>query len=70
MEVAMVGREGVVGSPEVIHALRAIGSRVVQLPGRAVQLDADAFQEALVSRPRVLAWCISICSRNSSKHFM
>jgi hypothetical protein len=28
MEMAMVGKEGVVGSPEVIHALRAIGSRV------------------------------------------
>lgn len=55
MEVAMVGREGVVGSPEVIHALRAIGSRVVQLPGRAVQIGAEAFQEVLISRPRILA---------------
>jgi CRP-like cAMP-binding protein len=50
----MVGREGVVGSLEVIHTLRAIGLRVVQLPGRAVQIAAGAFQEVFISRPRVL----------------
>jgi len=54
MEVALVGREGVLGAPEVIHHQQAISSCQVQLPARAVRVEAQAFHEILESHPSAL----------------
>jgi CRP-like cAMP-binding protein len=54
MEMATVGREGVVGASELIQGQGAMGLNIVQIPGTALRLDRDAFLEAIKSRPRVV----------------
>jgi len=51
MEMATVGREGVVGSSELIQRQGAMGLSIIQLPGTAVRIDRDAFQKVMTSRP-------------------
>jgi CRP-like cAMP-binding protein len=53
VEMATVGREGVVGASELIQAQGSMGLNLVQLPGTAVRVDASIFRELLDSRPLV-----------------
>jgi len=52
IEIATIGKEGVVGAMEFAGE-GAIGLKLVQLPGSAVRIDASAFQELEASRPRL-----------------
>jgi CRP-like cAMP-binding protein len=54
VEVATVGKEGVVGASELIQGQGAMGLNVVQLPGTAVRIDASAFRSLLDGRPLML----------------
>jgi CRP-like cAMP-binding protein len=54
VEIATIGNEGVVGASELIQAQGAMGLNLVQLPGTAVRVDAQAFRKLLDSRPPVL----------------
>jgi CRP-like cAMP-binding protein len=53
MEMATVGREGVVGGAEILQAQGAMGLHLIQIPGAAVRIDAEAFRKLLRSRPAV-----------------
>ena len=55
MEMATVGREGVVGASEVIQTQGAMGMNLIQIPGKAVKIGAEAFRKIMTSRPLVLA---------------
>jgi len=50
-EAATIGREGVAGSESVIVNQPAIGLHVLQLPGTAIRMEADAFRRQLSSLP-------------------
>ena len=54
MEMASVGQEGVVGASELIQGQGAMGLNIIQIPGTALRVDRDAFNNATQSRPRVL----------------
>lgn len=43
LEMATVGREGVAGAIEALHAQRPLGVDLVQIPGDAVRVPAPAF---------------------------
>jgi hypothetical protein len=43
MEMATVGKEGVVGASELILEQGAMGLNLIQIPGVAVRIDANAF---------------------------
>jgi len=51
MEMATVGREGVVGAAEVMQAQGAMGLNLIQIPGAALQIPAAAFLGEMTSRP-------------------
>jgi CRP-like cAMP-binding protein len=51
MEIATVGREGVVGSYELLEGLDAVALHLVQVPGTALRIDADRFRERMAGRP-------------------
>ncbi len=51
VEVATIGREGVVGASELIQSQGSIGLNLVQLPGTAVRIPAAAFLTLSGSRP-------------------
>jgi CRP-like cAMP-binding protein len=53
MEMATVGREGVLGASELIQGQGAMGLNLVQIPGNAVRIAADAFRDVLRERPLV-----------------
>src|SRR5580700_1127031 len=53
VEVATIGKEGVVGASELIQGQGAMGLNLVQLPGYAVRVEARGFRELLDSRPPV-----------------
>jgi CRP-like cAMP-binding protein len=53
LELATVGREGVVGASEVTHAQGALGVCLIQIPGAALRTPASAFLEVVRSRPRL-----------------
>ena len=53
VEMATIGKEGVVGASELIQAQGAMGLNLVQLPGAAVRVEAGAFRKLLDSRPQV-----------------
>ena len=54
MEMATIGKEGVVGASELIQTQAAMGLNLVQIPGAAVRIDANAFPKVISSRPRVM----------------
>lgn len=54
MEMATVGREGVVGASEVIQMQGAMGMNLIQIPGKAVQIGAEAFRKMITRRPLVM----------------
>jgi CRP-like cAMP-binding protein len=52
MEMATIGKEGVVGASEVLQMQPAMGLNLIQIPGAAVRIKADAFRKIIVnSRP-------------------
>jgi CRP-like cAMP-binding protein len=53
MEMATIGREGVVGASEALQMQGSMGLCLVQIPGAAVRIDANAFRKVIRDRPRV-----------------
>lgn len=53
MEVATIGKEGIIGAWEVLQAKAAFGLNLVQLPGTAVRIGADAFRQIVQDHPRM-----------------
>jgi CRP-like cAMP-binding protein len=53
MEMATIGREGVVGASELIQKQGSMGLNLVQIPGAAVRVDAAIFQDIIGRRPVV-----------------
>ena len=53
MEMATVGKEGVVGGAELIQAQGALGLNLIQIPGAAVRIDGAVFREVIGRRPLV-----------------
>ena len=50
MEMATIGKEGMVGASEALQMQGAIGLSLVQLPGTAVRIDATAFRKVISGR--------------------
>jgi CRP-like cAMP-binding protein len=53
MEMATIGNEGVVGASELIQTQGAMGLNLIQIPGAAVRIDADAFLTVISQRPLI-----------------
>jgi CRP-like cAMP-binding protein len=53
VEMATVGKEGVVGASELIQSQGAMGLNLVRLPGAAVRVEVSAFRKLLDTRPPV-----------------
>ena len=52
MEMATVGREGVVGASELLlHPQGAMGLNLIQIPGAALRIEGVAFQKLTSGRP-------------------
>src|SRR5260370_20692914 len=52
MEMATVGREGVVGASELLlHPQGSMSLSLVQIPGAAVRIDGETFQKLIGGRP-------------------
>ncbi len=51
MELATIGREGVVGASELIQAQGSMGLTIIQIPGDALRIESEAFQELVRARP-------------------
>lgn len=51
MEMATIGKEGVVGAWEVFQGEGSMGLNLIQIPGIAIQIEATAFREVIGSRP-------------------
>ena len=41
MEIATIGKEGVVGASEVLQTQLAMGLTIIQIPGAAIRIKAD-----------------------------
>jgi CRP-like cAMP-binding protein len=50
MEMATIGKEGVVGAWEVLEGQGSMGLNLIQIPGVAIRIEADAFREVAVNR--------------------
>ena len=53
MELATIGREGIVGAAEVFQTKGAMGLNLIQIPGTAVRIEAAAFRKVINDRPFV-----------------
>ncbi len=53
MELATIGREGIVGAAEVFQTKGAMGLNLIQIPGTAVCIEANAFRKVINDRPVV-----------------
>jgi CRP-like cAMP-binding protein len=53
MEMATIGREGIVGAAEILQAKDAFGLNLIQIPGTALRIAAEAFRKLAASHPRV-----------------
>ena len=53
MEMATIGREGVVGASELIQNQGSMGVNLIQIPGVAVRIEAAAFRRVISTRPLV-----------------
>ena len=53
MEMATIGKEGIVGASEVLQTKDAFGLNLVQIPGTALRIGAEAFRKLVASHPRV-----------------
>lgn len=55
IETAMVGRDGVVGALPALGGKISVSRAIVQLGGRALVCDADAFKHATLQSPHLLS---------------
>src|ERR1700683_3208360 len=55
IEMATIGREGVVGALAALQSQGAIGLNLVQVPGTAVRIEAATFRKIVAARPVVQA---------------
>ena len=53
MEMATIGKEGVVGASEVLQMQLSMGLNLIQIPGNALRIDAEAFRKILGGRPQM-----------------
>ncbi len=53
MEMATVGKEGVVGASEVLQAQGAMCLNLIQIPGAALRIEVHAFRKLIATRPRL-----------------
>lgn len=53
MEMATIGKEGIVGAAEALQTKRSIGLNLIQIPGTALRITAEAFRKLVVNHPRV-----------------
>ena len=53
MEMATIGREGVVGASEVLQVQPSMGLNLIQIPGDAVRIDAEVFRKIIGGRPQM-----------------
>jgi CRP-like cAMP-binding protein len=53
MEMATIGKEGMVGAAEVLQAKLAFGLNLIQIPGTALRIAAEAFRKLVASHPSV-----------------
>jgi CRP-like cAMP-binding protein len=51
MEMATIGKEGVVGAWEVFQGQGSMGLNLIQIPGVALRIEAGAFKELISARP-------------------
>ena len=50
MEMATIGKEGVIGASEVLQSLGSIALSLVQIPGTAVRINAEVFRKLVTTR--------------------
>jgi CRP-like cAMP-binding protein len=55
MELATIGKEGIVGAAEVVQAQGAIGLNLIQIPGLAMRIEAHTFRKLAGDRPAIQA---------------
>jgi CRP-like cAMP-binding protein len=53
MEMAMVGKEGVIGASELILNQGSICLNLIQIPGAAVRIEAEDFRETIRQHPAI-----------------
>lgn len=53
MEMATIGKEGLVGAWEVVQTQGSMGLNLIQIPGTALRIDANTFREVVSGRPAV-----------------
>ena len=53
MEMATIGKEGVVGAWEVLQGEGSMGLNLIQIPGIALRIEANVFLEVISARPAV-----------------
>src|SRR5258708_1610058 len=53
MELATIGKEGIVGAAEAVQTKGAMGLNLIQIPGTAVRIEAAAFRKLIGERPGV-----------------
>jgi CRP-like cAMP-binding protein len=53
MEMATIGKEGMVGASEALQTQGSIGLSLIQLPGTAVRIEANAFRRVMGRRVAV-----------------
>lgn len=55
VEVAIVGKEGMIGTPLIVGLTHAPLRAIVQVPGAGLRIRSDAFQQVLESAPELRA---------------
>src|SRR4051812_44458389 len=55
LELATIGKEGIVGAAEIIHKQGSMGFNLIQIPGSAVRIEAKAFRRLIAERPQIEA---------------
>jgi len=51
MEMATIGKEGIIGAAEVLQAKGSVGMNLIQIPGTALRIRAETFRKLAASRP-------------------
>jgi CRP-like cAMP-binding protein len=53
MEMATIGKEGLVGAWEVLQGQPSMGLNIIQIPGTAIRIPAASFREVVRNRPSI-----------------
>ena len=53
MELATIGKEGLVGAAEALQTQGSMGLNLIQIAGTAVRIEADVFRKAIRGRPLI-----------------